>query len=102
MIQEPRWLDYSGQTIEEIVSAADQYRTDSLVVAVEAAILQKVERLGEESVSEAESLVLAIEAMEREVNNGGYHQFFFNSSRVFTPVVARALAVKSQEVVHSN
>ena len=41
--------------------------------------------------SDAEGVVLAVEALEREVNNGGYHQFFFNSSRLFTPVVAKAL-----------
>jgi hypothetical protein len=32
----------------------------------------------------------AVEALEREVNNGGYDQFFFNSSE-FTPVIVQAL-----------
>jgi hypothetical protein len=35
--------------------------------------------------------VLAVEALEREVNNGGYEQFFVNSSREFAPMVVGAL-----------
>jgi hypothetical protein len=36
-------------------------------------------------------LVLAVLALDREVNNGGYHQFFWNSSRRFAPIVAASL-----------
>ena len=32
-----------------------------------------------------------MEALEREVNNGGYSQFFTNSSKEFAPRVAEAL-----------
>jgi hypothetical protein len=32
-----------------------------------------------------------VEALEREVNNGGYDQFFVNSSREFAPIVVGAL-----------
>ncbi len=35
--------------------------------------------------------VLAVEALEREVNNGGYRQFFVNSSSEFVPIIDRAL-----------
>ena len=38
-----------------------------------------------------EIIVLAVEALEREVNNGGYSQFFVNSSREFTPIIVHAL-----------
>jgi Domain of unknown function (DUF4375) len=34
--------------------------------------------------------VLAVEALEREVNNGGYSQFFVNSSE-FAPTIVEAL-----------
>jgi hypothetical protein len=33
-----------------------------------------------ESLTAEEYVVLAVEALEREVNNGGYCQFFFNTS----------------------
>lgn len=89
-MNEPTWLDYSGQTIDEIIAMAEERRIDSLVVAVEAGILQKIER-GDEDVSDAELTVLAIEALEREVNNGGYYQFFSNSSRQFTQIAAARL-----------
>jgi len=39
-------------------------------------------------------VILAVEAVEREVNNGGFSQFFFNSSReyaYFAPVAFRLI-----------
>jgi hypothetical protein len=87
-----RWLDgYSGQTVEELLALASDYRTDSLVVVLEEAIGQKAARLGEQSLSGEERLVLAVEALEREVNNGGYRQFFLNSSKEFAPMIVDSL-----------
>ena len=43
------------------------------------------------SLTDEERVVLAVEALEREVNNGGYDQFFVNSSREFAPTVVAAL-----------
>jgi hypothetical protein len=36
-------------------------------------------------------MVLSVLALEREVNNGGYDQFFRNSSRRFAPVIVNHL-----------
>jgi hypothetical protein len=47
---------------------------DSLVSGVEAALLKK----SRGSLTREERVVLAVEALEREVNNGGFSQFFFN------------------------
>lgn len=44
-----------------------------------------------DSLSQEESYVLAVEALEREVNNGGYAQFFYNSSVEFVPIIEAAL-----------
>lgn len=89
---ERKWLDeYSGQTTDELIALQDEYRIDSLVLAFEQAIEQKSERVGKEGLSHEELVVLAIEALEREVNNGGYGQFFFNSSSEYTPIVVDAL-----------
>ena len=76
---------YDNQTTDELLALAGRYRIDSLVLAFEQAIERK------DSPSMEERYVLAIEAMEREVNNGGYAQFFLNSSREFAPVVESAL-----------
>jgi hypothetical protein len=76
---------YGGQTTDDLLALAGRYRIDSLVLAFEEAIQRK------ESPSLEERYVLAIEGLEREVNNGGYAQFFLNSSREFTPVIEAAL-----------
>jgi Domain of unknown function (DUF4375) len=83
----PGWLNgYSGQTVEELIALEGKYRIDSLVTAFEQAILQKAER-GDKLTAE-ERIVLAVEALEREVNNGGYDQFFVNSPSSASGIVA--------------
>jgi len=88
----PKWLDgYSGESAEQLLSLEGKYRTDSLVLAFEEGINQKAEREGAQSLTTEERIVLAVEALEREVNNGGYDQFFVNSSREFAPIIVGAL-----------
>src|SRR5439155_6192926 len=68
----PKWLNgYSDQSVEQLLSLEGEYRTDSLVLAFEEAINQKAQREGMQSLTEEERIVLAVEALEREVNNGG-------------------------------
>ena len=88
----PKWLDgYSGQSADQLISLESEYRIDSLVLAFEQAISQKVQRGGVQSLTDEECVVLAVEALEREMNNGGYDQFFVNSSREFAPTIVGAL-----------
>jgi hypothetical protein len=76
------WLNgYGGQTTAELIGLADTHRTDSVVLAFEEAIAAKAERLGTTTLTTAELVVLAVEAIEREVNNGGFDQLFRNSSK---------------------
>jgi hypothetical protein len=63
---------YSGETTEQLLGLVNEYRIDSLVLAFEQAIQLKAVRA---PISRQERYVLAIEALEREVNNGGYSQF---------------------------
>ncbi len=51
---------------------------------------QKASRDGDHSLNVEELTILAIEALEREVNNGGYGQFFVNTPE-FSPVIVDAL-----------
>jgi hypothetical protein len=84
-----KWLEaYGGQTTEELLSLRDVYRIDSLVLAFEEAIQRKA---ASGPISREERYVLAIEALEREVNNGGYDQFFVNMRSEFLDVVEEAL-----------
>jgi len=83
-----KWLDgYSGESIEELIEMAGEYRIDSLLVAMEQALNQKAEEIGEQDLSDEERIVLAVEALEREVNNGGYSQFFANSSCQYASII---------------
>jgi len=78
---------YNGQSTEELLALEGTFRIDSLVLAFEQAIQDKAP----DSISTEESYVLAVEGLEREVNNGGYSQFFGNSSGEFAPVIEAAL-----------
>jgi uncharacterized protein DUF4375 len=88
-MEELKWLDgYSGESLDNLLALTATHRVDSIVLAIEQALQQRPEELTE--LSEAELTVLAVEALEREVNNGGYHQFFFNTPE-FAPFVVDAL-----------
>lgn len=82
-----KWFGgYDGQTAEELLALEHDYRIDSLVLAFEEGIQRKAGEL-----SRGERYVLAVEGLEREVNNGGYSQFFSNSSKEFVDVIEEAL-----------
>jgi Domain of unknown function (DUF4375) len=88
---ELKWLDgYSGQSAGELVALASEYRVDSIVLAFEQAILQTTDRDGLSRLTEAELTILTVESLEREVNNGGYHQFFLNTPE-YAPYIVAAL-----------
>lgn len=88
------WFEsHSGETAEQLLSLEGKYRTDSLVVAFEQAIGQKAVREGEDKLSNEERAVLAIEALEREVNNGGYSQFFLNAPEFAAIIVDSLVAI---------
>ncbi|MHC4144841.1 MAG: DMP19 family protein [Planctomycetota bacterium] len=91
-MDELKWLDeYSGQSTDELIALEGEYRTDSLVLAFEQAIDQKAARVGNDGLTDEERTILAVEALEREVNNGGYDQFFINSSKEFAPIIVDVL-----------
>lgn len=69
---------YSGETTDELLGYPAQGQRDSLVRAFEEALQRKESRNGERALSTEERTVLAVRALDREVNNGGYHQFFSN------------------------
>jgi len=80
---------YTGQSTDQLIALASDHRIDSLVLAFEQAIDQKKEK--RQKLSQPEIDILAVEAMEREVNNGGYHQFFVNSSKEYAAVLPASL-----------
>jgi hypothetical protein len=92
-----KWLErYSGQTVDELLALATDHRIDSLVLAFEEALLQRAGEL-----NEVERTVIAVEALEREVNNGGYHQLFLNrpeETEHLTPSLRRIGCTRTAEL----
>jgi Domain of unknown function (DUF4375) len=85
------WLDYEGQNTAEILACRATHRVDSLLCALEQALLLRQERNPSTAITPEEQSLLAIMALQREVNNGGYHQFFVNSSCEYALMVVPAL-----------
>jgi len=85
------WLEYAGQTTSELLACKNTHRIASLLCAFEWGIQAKVGPGGEEGLTNDERLVLAVMALQREVNNGGYGQFFTNSSRRFVSIIVESL-----------
>jgi hypothetical protein len=52
----------------------------AFAIAMSNLVFARQEAVGFAALTEAEQTVYCLDALEREVNNGGFHQFFFNSS----------------------
>ena len=82
---EKAFLDgHGGQTLDELLTMTETYREDSVILAIEQALQQKART----DLAPPEHVVLAVEALEREVNNGGYNQFFLNEPEYAHDIVA--------------
>lgn len=87
-MNEKKWLDgYDGQSVEQLLGMEDEYRIDSLVLAFEEALQAQADT---RKLTNEEWIVLAVEALEREVNNGGYSQFFENTPE-YLPIILDSL-----------
>lgn len=80
---------YSGESTEALLAYEARYRTDSIVLAFEQALLTKEDE--GQPLSDEERVVVAVEALEREVNNGGFDQFFENGSNAYASFIVGAL-----------
>jgi hypothetical protein len=91
-LSELKWFDgYSGQNTDQLLALEGNYRTDSIISAFEEGLDKKAGRLGKTRLTDEEVVILAIEALEREVNHGGFSAFFTNSSKEYAPVILNAL-----------
>ena len=90
-INKTPWLRYAGQDTAEILAHKETHAIASLLCALEEAIQLRQARFPEQATTAEEHTLLAVMALQREVNNGGFHQFFFNSSRRYAPTIVSAL-----------
>lgn len=84
-------LEYSGQTTSEILACKETHRIDSLLFALEQGIYLRRSKDSNVETTAEERLLLAVLALWREVNNGGFAQFFVNSSREYAPEIVHFL-----------
>ena len=92
MIEGDIFLDvFQGDSVDALIELQETHRIDSLVLAAASCLYDRKE-LGE-SISEAEYVILAVEAFETELNNGGFDQFFSNSSVEYAAIITNSLSV---------
>lgn len=82
---------YCGETVAELFSYPPSGQYEVLAQAFREGIQKKAARKGEWALTAQEHAVLAVTALVQEVNNGGYDQFFRNSSRKFVPTIVDSL-----------
>lgn len=91
MEKRPRF-EYTGQSSDEILAHAQTHSVFSVLGGLEWCIQAKARGAGgEDRLTNEERVFLAVLALISEVNNGGYRQFFWNSSRRFTPIIVDSL-----------
>jgi hypothetical protein len=69
-----------GKTVAEVMRHRGEVDDQALDANIGFILLDKEERRGLASFSAPERHVYAVQGMSREVNTGGFEQFFFNSS----------------------
>jgi hypothetical protein len=68
-----RW---AGRSTQQLLELEGRYRTDSIVGAFEQALDAKAAASGDDALADPERVVLDVEALEREVNSGGFDGLF--------------------------
>jgi hypothetical protein len=88
------WLDgYAGQTVDELLLYEGTDKIHSILFALETAVNEKTTSLGPSQRTGVELIVQSVLALDREVNNGGYGQYFRNSSRMYAPAAVNHLVI---------
>lgn len=75
-------------SIDEVLAQQDP---TTFAIALSDLVFPRCDRDGFDALSLAERVAYCVDALEREVNNGGFHQFFMNSSGDTTAETAAAL-----------
>lgn len=93
-----------GKTVSEVLShrgEVDDWKLDANIGLI---LLNKEEKKGLDSFTDPERYIYVIEGMMREVNNGGFNQFFFNSSGYLAfdliPALESINSIEAKEIAH--
>ncbi|TQV70795.1 DUF4375 domain-containing protein [Exilibacterium tricleocarpae] len=82
-----------GRTYKDVLRCKDEAEPYQLLSNLSAIIMYKEQSHGLESLSQEERYIYAVDGMLTEVNNGGFYQFFFNSTGELSYDLVPALEV---------
>ena len=87
-----KWLKgYHRQTTKQLLGLQGTHRPDSIVLALEAGLQARSCEQCRETPTDTEMVIIAVEAFEREVNNGGFVQLVANAESIL-PSIPGAMA----------
>lgn len=87
-----------GASVAEVMAHRSEAEDYELCADIGFILLEKEEQRGLSAFSAPERYVYAVQALSREVNNGGFEQFFYNSSgQLAFDVVPALVAMGSKE-----
>lgn len=94
----------SSQTEFDLDKVLKMERRDMIVMEIDTYLNKKCEyREKIDRLNESQKILLIVENLEREINNGGFHQFYWNSSGDYANETINALirigANKTAEIV---
>jgi predicted transcriptional regulator len=82
------WINgYSGQSVDELLLFEGTEGVRRILITLQEAVQAKVKAAGPLNMTGVERMLLSLMALSMEVENGGFKQFFFNSSRQFAPSI---------------
>jgi len=88
------WLEgYAGQSLDVLLLFEGSETAAAILFAIEEAVQQKAQEHGPGRLTGTEVIILSVMALEREVGNGGFDQFFRNTSRRFAPMIVNHLLI---------
>jgi len=91
-MEEKKIIDtYSGQSIQELIDLEKEHSIDSILSVIVSVLNKKKDSKGKNSLSKEELVILSVEALERNVNHGGYHYFFCTPSNEYANIVVDSL-----------
>ena len=89
-----------GKTVHEVLSHRGECEDWELDANIGFILLEKEDEHGLAAFTEPERYVYAVEGMLREVNNGGFDQYFYNSSGELAFDLVPALeAINAEKVI---
>jgi hypothetical protein len=90
MTENPNYLEYTGQSLDDILDVVSSYTADAVVRAIGFALQDKITSVGIEGLTSEELVGATIAEVEYCVGCDGFAELFWHNSRDFVPFMVRA------------